>query len=166
MDSGDQMVDPFARQLTALRRYRASAERFTSVMGKAVGLHSTDVAALNHVLDAHKSGRRISPSELGQMLALSGPATTAVIDRLERAGYVNRRHSTTDGRRVEIDLAPSVDTRPGSSPLAAFGDALRDSLSGFTAEQLDVFEVILTTLANRLESQAQQLEQDQRARRY
>ena len=90
-----------------LRRYIALTNRELVFTGKKLGIHSTDAAALAYLIDQRNQGQVLSAGDLGELLALSGPATTAAIDRLENRGFVTRRSSTSDGRRVEIHLFTS-----------------------------------------------------------
>ncbi len=53
-------------------------------------MHPTDLNALLAVMRAERAGAPLTPGRLGQHLGLSSGATTAVIDRLERAGHVQR----------------------------------------------------------------------------
>jgi DNA-binding MarR family transcriptional regulator len=77
-----------------------------------VGLHPTDVEALDLL-------RRFGPLSAGRLAELTGLSTggavTKLIDRLERAGYVQREPDPADRRRVlvhahveraEADLGP------------------------------------------------------------
>lgn len=49
-------------------------------------------------------GGRATPSELVADLQISPAAMTGRLDTLERRGYVNRRTSTTDRRKVDVEL--------------------------------------------------------------
>jgi hypothetical protein len=48
-------------------------------------LHSTDVRALIHLLDAARAGRNATPGWLGSQLGLNSASVTALVDRLEDA---------------------------------------------------------------------------------
>lgn len=79
----------------------------------------------------------MTPGKLGEALNLSSPATTALVDRLERSGHVNRERSQTDRRQVELAMtghARSVG-RALFGPLASH---LGAALEGYTAEELEL----------------------------
>ncbi|MGL4832387.1 MAG: MarR family winged helix-turn-helix transcriptional regulator [Propionibacteriaceae bacterium] len=141
----------YTEQITLLRMYRALVQAELARIGKKVGLHATDVAALNHILDNHKLGNTLSPGDLGQLLSLSGPATTALLDRLENAKYIVRQQSATDGRRIEIHLTEEMDTRPGHSIFADLGNVIRGELDKRTPEEVATFTSILTDIDNAIE---------------
>ncbi|MFH8282577.1 MarR family winged helix-turn-helix transcriptional regulator [Streptomyces antibioticus] len=67
------------------------------------GLHPTDVRALIHLLDAARAGTRATPGRLGEQLRLNSAGTTALVDRLERLGLVQRTRDTADRRRVLLN---------------------------------------------------------------
>lgn len=71
-----------------------------------------------HLLQAHEyetlhelAGRgepyRATPSELATDLRMSPAAMTGRLDALEQRGYVRRRPSSTDRRKVVVELTPS-----------------------------------------------------------
>lgn len=87
-----------------LRAFSTAMERYIGVHGAVHGLHRTDLYALAHVMDAARDGRQLTPGELADALNLSSPATSALLSRLEGVGHVRRNHSTTDRRRVSVEI--------------------------------------------------------------
>ncbi|OLZ61834.1 MarR family transcriptional regulator [Amycolatopsis keratiniphila] len=87
-----------------LRQLTVEADRFAEMFGEKHGLHRTDLNALAVIMDAARMGAPMSPSTLASALHLSASATTAVLDRLERAGHVHRDRSATDRRKVELRM--------------------------------------------------------------
>lgn len=135
-----------------LRRYRALMDRYLHVVAKEQGFHHTDTSALSHLLDQHHRGHVLSAGELGELLSLSGPATTAAIDRLEKHGLVERRHSPQDGRRVEVHLTDSFETAPSKSIFADGRASVTSVLKKHTPEEIDIFARILDELCDELEN--------------
>ena len=84
----------------AIRKVGAQAVLISDLVATRVGINSTDLECLDLLqLDG--------PSTAGQMSARSGlttGATTAMIDRLERAGYVRRRRDSRDRRVVVVEV--------------------------------------------------------------
>jgi DNA-binding MarR family transcriptional regulator len=84
----------------AIRKVGAQAVLISDLVATRVGINSTDLECLDLLqLDG--------PSTAGQMSARSGltsGATTAMIDRLERAGYVRRRRDPHDRRLVVVEV--------------------------------------------------------------
>ncbi|MEW2132524.1 helix-turn-helix domain-containing protein [Streptomyces sp. NPDC005435] len=67
------------------------------------GLHPTDVRALIALMDARRAGEETTAGRLGAALGLNSAGTTALVDRLERAGLVRRVRGEGDRRRVVIE---------------------------------------------------------------
>jgi DNA-binding MarR family transcriptional regulator len=74
---------------------------FHSAVAQSLGLHATDLRALR-LLGAEP----MTAGALGEGLHLTGAATTALIDRLERTGYAVRRRDALDRRKVTIHAIP------------------------------------------------------------
>ena len=70
---------------------------FHAAVAERLGLHATDLKSFR-LLGAES----MSAGDLGQRVGLSGPAVTALIDRLERAGYVVRERGGDDRRKVTV----------------------------------------------------------------
>ncbi|RSN21232.1 MarR family transcriptional regulator [Amycolatopsis sp. WAC 04169] len=87
-----------------LRQLTVESDRFAEMFGEKHGLHRTDLNALAVIMDAARLGAPMSPSTLASALHLSASATTAVLDRLERAGHLHRDRSATDRRKVELRM--------------------------------------------------------------
>jgi DNA-binding MarR family transcriptional regulator len=68
------------------------------------GMHPTDVRALIALMDASRADEEMTAGRLGAALGLNSAGTTALVDRLERAGHVRRVRGGTDRRRVVIEV--------------------------------------------------------------
>ncbi|MGW2571135.1 MarR family transcriptional regulator [Streptomyces sp. NPDC001537] len=68
------------------------------------GMHPTDVRALIALMDASRAGEEMTAGRLGAALGLNSAGTTALVDRLERAGHVRRVRDPRDRRRVVIEV--------------------------------------------------------------
>jgi DNA-binding MarR family transcriptional regulator len=133
-DGGGAVRDDLVR---LLQRHAAESERLGQVFAESHGLHATDWAALLAVMQADRAGEPLTPGRLGDHLGLSSGATTAVIDRLERATHVQRARDARDRRRVTLHYAgPSTELAEAFfRPLAARMDAM---LAPYTANELAV----------------------------
>ncbi|MGQ7297084.1 MarR family winged helix-turn-helix transcriptional regulator [Quadrisphaera sp. KR29] len=71
-------------------------------------MHPTDLEAVVHVMQAEGGGTPLTAGRLAEALGLSSAATTSVVDRLERAGHVQRERAETDRRRVHLRTTPGA----------------------------------------------------------
>ena len=87
----------------ALRKVSAQSVLLSDTVARLVGLNSTDLECLDLL---YLSG----PATAGRLASHTGlttGATTAVIDRLERAGYVRRTRDAQDRRVVVVEALPA-----------------------------------------------------------
>ncbi|WP_345655993.1 MarR family winged helix-turn-helix transcriptional regulator [Streptomyces siamensis] len=88
-----------------LREVTVELALFQGEFARTNGLHTTDVRALICLLDAERAGAPLTPGELGARLGLHSAGTTSAIDRLERAGHVERVRDVHDRRRVRLQVS-------------------------------------------------------------
>lgn len=132
-----------------MRRLTVESERLAHEFAGRHDLHSTDFQALVHVMEAQRRGTPLSPGELGEALSLSSGATTAVIDRLERAGHLRRDRDPSDRRKVRLrwaehGMAVAQDFFGGLLPV-------RDAVTGpMSEDELEVVRRFLAGMADGL----------------
>jgi DNA-binding MarR family transcriptional regulator len=85
-----------------MRSYSVEAQHVGHAFAQRHGLHPTDLQALIAVMHAEGRGDPLTPGRLGEAIGLSSGATTAAIDRLERAGHLRRTRESTDRRVVHL----------------------------------------------------------------
>ncbi|GAA4367441.1 MarR family winged helix-turn-helix transcriptional regulator [Paeniglutamicibacter cryotolerans] len=73
-------------------------------MRRAMRINETDFQALQHII----ASRSMSPGELATRMHLTSAAVTTIIDRLERAGHVQRTAHPTDRRRRLVCITPQA----------------------------------------------------------
>ncbi|MFI8106105.1 MarR family winged helix-turn-helix transcriptional regulator [Streptomyces sp. NPDC086023] len=144
--------DPIGLQSFAvlLRRMNAEFNRIAQEFAQSQGLHLTDVQALIAVLDAEAHGEgALTPGRLGRQMNLTSGATTACLDRLEKAGHIHRVRSAHDRRIVHLHYAEAGRevARDYFRPLATLTDATR---AGFTSDELHVVVRFLTEMNRQL----------------
>jgi DNA-binding MarR family transcriptional regulator len=109
-------------------------------------LHPTDLRALIALLDAERAEQLASPTWLGATLGLNSASVTAVVDRLERLGYVERVRDTGDRRRVRLVVTP-VAKAVGWAFFGPLIEQLVDAMRAFDAAELATIARFLTTAA-------------------
>ncbi len=102
---------------------------FAAAMAQRTGLSLSEMAALEHLQHSHEG---LTPTELGRRLSLSSGAITALVDRLERTGHVERRPNPADRRSSVVLPAPEGLEEAGRHFLPVAAD-----LSEATAELTD-----------------------------
>lgn len=128
-----------------LQDYAGEAELLGQAFAGQHRLHPTDLHALLAVMRADSAGAPLTPGRLGARLGLSTGATTALVDRLERAGHVRRSRESTDRRRVSLRQAENAAGVGGAffGPLGTRMDAV---LRDFDDAELDAAARFLSAM--------------------
>jgi DNA-binding MarR family transcriptional regulator len=97
--SSSQTRDQVMHDLAIQFRYvSANSVLFSQVVADKVGIHPTDAECLDYLLLNGAS----TAGQLASLTGLTTGAVTAVIDRLEKAGYVKRQQDPKDRRKVLV----------------------------------------------------------------
>ena len=106
---------------------------FDALAAERLGISVTDLHCINIV----ESAEGMTAGELAKESGLTTGAVTAVIDRLDRAGYARRVPDETDRRKVKVEVTPAFYERAAEiwGPVAKdWQDSLADR---FTAAELE-----------------------------
>ncbi|MBV9121709.1 MAG: MarR family transcriptional regulator [Chloroflexi bacterium] len=95
--------------LAQLRAFSSDGERLDEAIAAHFGVARSDARCMD-VLSQHG---RMGVGELAAAVGLSSPAVSALLDRMERAGYVERIHDTADRRRVVVVPTPKAAQEAG-----------------------------------------------------
>lgn len=129
-------------QISELMRDNAS---LSVVLHQAVadqfGLGPSDLKCL----DLARTERPLTAGRLAELTRMSTSAVTAMLDRLERAGFIERHRDTADRRRVYV-----VSTgRHEADVAAAFGpldQAMRELLASQSDDNLEFLATFIADL--------------------
>lgn len=122
------------RIIVCAQDYDAGILLFKQIVAEALGLHVTDVKCLGLIL--HKGFA--TPSELSSHTGLSSGATTFMLDRLERAGLIERRPNPQDRRSAHIVVTKK--TTDTVMPLfASVRNAQAVLASSYSKQELELF---------------------------
>ena|ERR1700733_3860056 len=89
------------RYVPLVMEFSARIVLFHSAVADKLGLHTTDLKCLRLLGE-----ETLSAGELAERTGLTGAAVTALIDRLENAGYVTRNRESEDRRKVTVRAIP------------------------------------------------------------
>ena len=133
----------------AARRLDIAMTSLLAALSRAVGISVPEMIALEH-LDGEGT---IGPSELARRLQLTTGAVTALADRLEESGHLERSPHPTDRRRVMLrrtrkadeDLAAEI--VPMAVQIFALAEGLTDDERQAAGRFLDGFIAIIERTA-------------------
>jgi len=124
--SADAVID-------AYRRFRAADTAMLARIRNETRMSDNELGILRFLVQEADRERDVTPREISRHLGISSASTTALIDRLERSGMVERFSHPTDRRSILI---------------AATRDA-----EGLVAETLESFENRIVQLTEDMNDQ-------------
>jgi DNA-binding MarR family transcriptional regulator len=128
-DKKRALVDELIR---LARAHEAANDAFDEVAREKLGINRTDLRCLN-IIENHGS---MTAGRLAELSGLTTAAVTAVLDRLERAGYARRVRDTEDRRQVQVEITPLLAER--ATPIwGPLGEEARSTLARMSAEELE-----------------------------
>jgi len=139
------MSTPKRKQLTQelnrqVRYLTANSVIFSKVVADKVGQHSTDLECLDFLLLSGPS----TAGKLSEITGLTTGAVTAVIDRLEKAGYVKRERDKNDRRKViVVPNKTKIDAEIAPFSMS-MGVALETLSKEFSEDELELILRFLT----------------------
>jgi DNA-binding MarR family transcriptional regulator len=108
---------------------------FIQAVAARVSANPTDLQCLN-LLTLQGP---MTPSRLAEAMAITkGGAITAMVDRLEKAGYVRRTRDPRDRRQVLVDTVDDAPLRQLVARFSPIGERLTGLLAHYTDEELEV----------------------------
>ncbi len=133
----------------ATRRLDIGLTSLLAALSRAVGISVPEMIALEQL----DGGGSIGPSELARRLQLTTGAVTALADRLEERGHLERSPHPTDRRRVMLrrtrkadeDLAAEI--VPMTMQVLALAERLTDEERQAVGRFLDGFVAIIERTA-------------------
>jgi DNA-binding MarR family transcriptional regulator len=123
-----QPGEPDAEAVRSLLARKALADaRYRGALARVLGLIESDVLAMQHLA---REGA-LTPGQLGALLRLTSGGTTALVQRLERLGYVDRVPNPRDRRSALVGLSSTAGREVGAvyAPLVSDLDEAFHSLS-------------------------------------
>jgi DNA-binding MarR family transcriptional regulator len=119
--------------LMAVRDYGVNLTLFRNAMSEWAGLNVTDMECLRFLFQKGVA----TPSELSRFTGLTSGATTAMLDRLEKGGLIERRPNPNDRRGTLISPAPS-----GAEKAASWFESARKAqnelISSYSESELEI----------------------------
>lgn len=130
LETREQIV---SNLMISIRKEIRAATLFVHTMSEITGMHPTDIKCLDFLSDV----KFATAGELAKITGLTTGAVTAVIDRLEKIGFVKREADSKDRRKIIVRI---VAEHPNNLELVRniFVDKLPNNLSEYKDEELNL----------------------------
>ena len=135
--SREQRQTAIRRLVEALRSLQLASDLLDEAYADFVGINRTDLRCMD-IVDQRG---RVTAGELAREAGLTTGAVTAVVDRMETAGLLQRTYDANDRRKVWIELTPDAQRlgeevygpldQAGQMHLASLGDEQVLTIIGF-----------------------------------
>ena len=141
------------RALLGVAEYAVHMTRFRNAMSERMGFNVTDMECLRLL---YLKGIA-TPSELGRYTGLTSGATTAMLDRLEKAGMIERRPNPDDRRGTLI--AP---VQSGAEQVASWFASARKAqdelMSSYSEKELEIISDVFERFAKLWEQEREKIQ--------
>jgi len=144
------------RALMAVRDYGVHLTLFRNAVDEWAGLNTTDMECLRLLFFKGVA----SPSELARHTGLTSGATTAMLDRLEKAGFLERRPNPDDRRGTLIAPAESASEKVASWFKSA-RTAQDELISSYSESELEIISDVFERFTKLWDQEREKLQRDQ-----
>jgi DNA-binding MarR family transcriptional regulator len=142
------------RALIAVRDYGVNLTLFRNAMSEWAGLNTTDMECLRLLFTKGIA----APTELARHTGLTSGATTAMLDRLEKAGLIERRSNPDDRRGTLI-----TPTKSSAEKVASWFESARKAqdklMSGYSESELEVIADVFERFAKLWDQEREKIKQ-------
>jgi DNA-binding MarR family transcriptional regulator len=139
--------------LLAVRDYNFSNVLLRNTIVEKLGVNITDWECLGLLLQKGVS----TPTELAKHTGLTSGATTAMLDRLERSGIIERRRNPDD-RRGTLIVVVKEKAADLTSLFASVRRAQEQLLSSYTTKELEFLSDFINKLAKVLDQERREMQ--------
>ena len=144
------------RALMAVRDYGVNLTLFRNAMSEWAGLNVTDMECLRLLFIKGIA----TPSELARHTGLTSGASTAMLDRLEKAGLIERRPNPDDRRGTLI--AP---VKSSSDKVASWFESARKAqdelVSSYSESELEIIADVFERFTRLWDDERKKIQKDQ-----
>lgn len=144
------------RALMAVRDYGVTLTLFRNAMSGWAGLNATDMECLRLLF--HKG--IATPSELARHTGLTSGAVTAMLDRLEKAGLIERRPNPDDRRGTLITPAKSS-AEKAASWFESARNAQDELISSYSESELEIISDVFERFTKLWNQEREKIRKDQ-----
>ena len=126
----------------SLQHFGLARDRMRAALAKKTGVGGADLDALEYL----EADGPLTQRDLGVRLSLTSGAITMLVDRLEHAGWVNRRPHPTDRRYTLLELSPKA-AEAAPAELDRYHQAIRSLVESVPNRSRSIIAAFLSDAA-------------------
>jgi DNA-binding MarR family transcriptional regulator len=149
-------IDLKKRALMAIRDYGIHLTQFRNAMNEWAGLNATDMECLRLLFLKDIA----TPSELARHTGLTSGATTAMLDRLEKADLIERRPNPDDRRGTLITPAKAA-AEKAASWFESARKAQDELISSYSESELEIISDVFERFVKLWDQEREKIQRDQ-----
>ncbi len=131
----------------AVRVLVSTTQLYADGVGHNLGLHRSDLMALNLMSQAAMRGESMTPTDVAKQMSLSAAAVTALVDRLEQVGHLVRQPDAQDRRRVRLGVSKQAES-VSREMFRPMNERLADAMSAYSDDELELVARVLKDLSD------------------
>lgn len=143
------------RALMAVRDYGVNLTQFRNAMSEWAGLNVTDMECLRLLFQKGIA----TPSELARYTGLTSGATTAMLDRLEKVGLIERRPNPDD-RRGTLIAPTQSSAEKAASWFTSARKAQDELISSYSESELETIADVFERFAKLWDQEREKIQRD------
>ena len=136
------------------REFTFELIRHQQAIAEKLGLNLTDFKALGLL---HRRGD-MTPKHIAEVMGMSAAATTTIIDRLEEAGYVERKRGDGDRRSVSVHAMEGSEKKV-ERLYKSLRDLAETSIASYSEKDLKLIHNFLSMATTMLRKATAKLQQ-------
>lgn len=140
-----------------LQEFTQASDRFVDTTGGDNSMHRSDLNAISVIMRHEQAGQPPTASALGRELHLSPPATSALVNRLERSGHVVRHRSEEDRRVVRIAVTAHA-VSEGRRMFGPLARALGQAIDGYTEAEVGIISRFMADASRAVDDATKKLD--------
>jgi DNA-binding MarR family transcriptional regulator len=144
--SRESAEDLYQRLGDLVREFQRAVDQGDDEIARLLQLNRTDLRCLDLLLQRGPS----APSRLSVELGLTTGSVTAMLDRMEKAGYITRTPDPSDRRKVIVQATPEI----AAQAIEAMTPLMEDSAKSMAHYKVDDLKLLVDFFTNAIAVQA------------
>lgn len=155
--SRESTEDLYERLGELVREFQRAVDQGDDEIARLLDINRTDLRCLDLLLQRGPS----APSRLSVELGLTTGSVTAMLDRMEKAGYITRTPDPSDRRKVIVQATPEI----AAQAMDAMTPLMEDSAKSMAHYKIAELKLLVDFFTNAIAIQDRHVERLRKTKR-